>query len=583
MQLDLQLEIHRPTRYKEQHDRLAQVTRCHRLGPFQERETLMSRFGPVLVLAVLTGAPTFCRADDDVPVSREVLALQDAVRAAIKRAEPAVACVLVSRSDAYRVLFHDSPPPDSPGKLGAFDDSRRDPAPVVPRRRGFRLDDVNARLEEEKRKYDLSLAGTVPEAFGSGVVLDGQELLILTNYHVVRDATKIYVRLSGGKGSYADIRAADPRSDLAILQLLDTSLRPLQAIKLGDGAAADKGQFVVALSNPFAAGFRDGGPSASWGILSNIQRGAAPWPWEVDEDPRRLSSKSFFSLNTLLQTDARLNLGCSGGALLNLRGEMIGLTSARAAVTGSETSGGFAVPVDVAFRRIVEKLRQGVEVEYGFLGVGDAGRNTSSRSTRLPGGGVLVKAVPGSPAFHASLPDPAVIESINGIPLKDYDDLYYTVCTLLAGTEVRLAVRDRPQIIPVTLAKSYVRGKILVSRRPEVVRGIRVDYTSVLYQIQQLDAQRQAFWGQPTIYPGVYICELQPNTPAAGLLKVNDIITHLKVGGKEVEVNNPAEFYREAAKLPPGEPLELTLLSTNWQRPSSPTVIIPANALRDMQ
>src|SRR5262249_43594110 len=215
---------------------------------------------------------------------------------------------------------------------------------------------------EDTRKYDLSDARTVPEAFGSGVVIDGQEPLILTAYHVVRGATKVYVRLPGGKGSYANIHAADPRSDLAVLQLI-TKI-PLKAIKFGDGGKVRKGQMVLSIANPFAAGFRDGSPSASWGIIANIRR-----PAPGRERNEISNKKTLHHYGTLLQLDARLNLGCSGGAVVNLQGELIGLTTALAAVSGSETPGGFAVPIDRWFKSIVATLQEGKEVEYGFLGV----------------------------------------------------------------------------------------------------------------------------------------------------------------------------------------------------------------------
>src|SRR5437868_10417166 len=109
----------------------------------------------------------------------------------------------------------------------------------------------------------------MPRSIGSGVVID-TDGLVLTNYHVVQEATKIFVRLPGGKGSYADIHAADPRSDLAVLRL-QSPVGRLRAIKLGDGGKAKRGQLVLSLANPFAAGFRDGSPSASWGIVSNIR------------------------------------------------------------------------------------------------------------------------------------------------------------------------------------------------------------------------------------------------------------------------------------------------------------------------
>src|SRR5207248_1405311 len=209
---------------------------------------------------------------EDQSALRSALALEQALQEAIQQAEPSIACLIVSRSDAYRAHFKDQPPPDRPGELGGFD-----PAQTM---RGGR--NPFRRIEEDSqlRKCDLADPENVPEAYGSGVVIDGSELLILTNYHVIRDATKIYVRLPGKKGSYANIHAADPRSDLAVLRLLDTSLRPLHEVKPGNGSNVRKGQFVIALANPFAAGFRDGSPSASWGIVSNLQRRAAGDPEE---------------------------------------------------------------------------------------------------------------------------------------------------------------------------------------------------------------------------------------------------------------------------------------------------------------
>jgi serine protease Do len=520
----------------------------------------MYRASFVLASAFLTCLPV-ARAGGDERPARRLLALEQEFKDVVKQAEPSVVCILVSRSDAYSKLFHDSPPVDNPGKLGSFDPRK----PVASKAAG--ASNAWSELPPEYRKYDLADPRTVPEAFGSGVVIEGGELLILTAYHVIRDATKIYVRLPGGKGSYADIHAADPRSDLAVLRLLNQDLRPLKAITFGNGGRLEKGQFVVSLTNPYTAGFRDSGATMAWGIISNIRLRAAPWPWE-EEERSPDHPQALYLNSTLLQTDVPLSLGCSGGALMNLKGEMIGLTTARAAVSGSELAGGFAVPVDGATKRIIDKLRQGLEVEYGFLGVQH--QNSPTREE-----GVYVTAlVPGSPAQMAGLQPPYCIESINGIHLRNYDDLYVTVASLLAGTEARLAVRGRPEPLTVTLAKSLVRGKIIASRKPEPVRGIRVDHTSVLFLQQD---RRGAFFGrQESIHPGVIVREVQPESRAAPYLKVNDVITSIKVRGSDVPVNSPAEFYREVAKVGAREPLELTLWNNDWRRDhTTPKVTIP--------
>jgi S1-C subfamily serine protease len=465
---------------------------------------------------------------DEKNALQHALALEEAMQGAIQQAEPSIACIIVSRSDAYKKYFDDQPPADNPGKLGAF----------PPRA-------VN-RTDEQAKKCDLADPDNVPEAYGSGIVIDGDNLLILTNYHVVRDATKIYVRLPGEKGSYANIHAADPRSDLAVLRLLNTKLRPLPELKLGDGGSARKGQFVIALANPFAAGFRDGSPSASWGILSNLHRRAA----DPEEDRQKIPLHVH---PILLQTDARLNLGCSGGALLDLRGELIGLTTSRAAINGSETAGGFAIPLDANMRRIIERLREGKEVEYGFLGVGPDTGPPSSDGFRI--GGITH----GSPAQKAGLNYKDVILSINGIRVHEFEDLVLTVGTLLAGSEVKVEILNHsPPFVFVKLAKYYVPGKVIASQRPNAVRGFRVDYTSVL-ALRFPAGNRRA---QSIIHPGVFVGEIQTGSPAAAKLKEGDIITHVKVRNADIQVNTPDEFYREVQKLGSSESLWLTLLNS---------------------
>src|SRR5437763_7203299 len=163
------------------------------------------------------------------------------------------------------------------------------------------------------------------------------------------------------------------------------------------------------MANPFAAGCRDGIPSASWGIVSNLQRRVAGDAVEDDKQNVQLHVHPI-----LLQTDARLDLGCSGGALLNLRGELIGLTTARAAINGSETAGGFAVPLDTNLRRVIDRLREGREVEYGFLGVGPDG------NAPRPDGFAIGNVTPGSPAQKAELSPGEVILSINGVRVHDF-------------------------------------------------------------------------------------------------------------------------------------------------------------------
>ena len=157
----------------------------------------MRRFARALAVVAVLTLPVFGRGQDR-PALRDALALQEVVQQVIDKAEPSIACILVSRED---------------------------------------------------KPVDLARPEHVPEAFGSGVVLDAAGL-VLTSAHVVRRATQIYVRLPGeGRGSYAEVYAADPRSDLAVLQLLKPPAG-LKAVKFGDGGKVRKGQLVVAPGQP---------------------------------------------------------------------------------------------------------------------------------------------------------------------------------------------------------------------------------------------------------------------------------------------------------------------------------------------
>jgi serine protease Do len=495
----------------------------------------MYRLGLPCLLSTLVLARPAAAQEKGLPSAR---ALQDVMQKAIEQAEPAIACVLVSRSDAYQ-RFSQTSGPEGSGQLGGFDLQLFERHPLI----SGLGEKERTRL---RRQLDLADRRHVPESFGSGVVVAPG--FVLTNYHVVQGAVKVFVRLPGHRGSYADIHAADPRTDLAVLRLLNPAAAP-KALPLGEGEKAKRGQFVLTLANPFAAGFRDGKPSASWGIVSNL-RHRAPGPAREEERARTLHH-----YGTLIQTDARLNLGCSGGALIDLDGRLLGLTTATAAIAGGETPGGFAVPFDEGMRRVLAVLLRGEEVEHGYLGVGvDEGADRTE-------GVVLEQVTPGSPAALAGLKARHVILAVNGTPVRESDELFLALGTQLAGAKVQLEVRKPGAVaaekVEVELAKFLVPGKRIAAgpgSRP-FFRGLRVDHTSLLAQ--------QPPTPLPRIPAGVLVSEVQPHTPAAAAnLRPGDVITH--VAGRPV--TTPAAFYR-ATRGRAGR-LVLTLLPGDPEQPA---------------
>lgn len=381
----------------------------------------------------------------------------------------------------------------------------------------------------------------IPSEYGTGVVIDARGL-ILTNYHVLGSGSgedlesyDYYVTASDRRVRVAQIKAADPRSDLAVLSV---DGKGLSAIALGDGDKLKKGQIVIALGNPYAIA-RDGQVSASWGIISNLQRKAARTPDESSPSGK----PTLHHLGTLIQTDAKLNFGTSGGALLNLQGEMIGLTTSLAAAVGYEQAAGYAIPVDATFRRVVDRLKNGEEPEYGFLGV----QPENLRAEMYPAGmhGVVVQdVVRGTPASRFGMLRGDVITHVNQKPIYDFDSLVLQVCAQAAGENAIVTVerdsRTLDLIIP--LSKYRVQGHQIVTSPKPAWRGLRVEYWTAALDFRVVRDDLDSI----TAAGCVIVSDVEADSPAdkAGL-KPQMAIT--QVG--QQPVNSPDEFQSAVAQV----------------------------------
>lgn len=381
-----------------------------------------------------------------------------------------------------------------------------------------------------RQDLDAEKLDEIPEYFGSGVVIDHR--LVLTCYHVVRDAKAIAVRLPGLHGgeprrSRAVIYAADNRSDLAVLLLENQGIDTPPTI-LGRGEELTKGSIVVGLSNPVVLGFRETGPTASWGIIANTRHRL---PSNRNEPEHH---RSIHNYGTLLETDARLHLTGSGCALVDLDGKLVGLTTNQVALPGGST-GAMAIPIDAGIRRIVDVLRKGEEVEYGFLGVHTNPWRTGRNNP------VTIRGVTAnSPAHRAGIQPGDVILQVNGQQIRESDDMFLQVGLGLAGRESTIVIlrpgESKPRTIKATLAKLNNPDHGIARNRPSPVRGLWVDYPNLA-----------AISSDHAMPEGVVVREVQKGSPAEAARLGEFTGTITEING--TPIRTPAEFYREAEKL----------------------------------
>jgi Do/DeqQ family serine protease len=259
------------------------------------------------------------------------------------------------------------------------------------------------------------------QGLGSGVVVRraGRTLYVLTNNHVVSRADEIQVRLFDGREFDAKIVGMDPQRDLALVSFQTTD--KVQVAELGDSASLMPGDWVLAMGSPL--GFQS---TVTAGIVSAVGRDSMP-------------GRGIAGLTDYIQTDAAINQGNSGGALVNLDGQVVGVNSWIASPSGGSVGLGFAIPVNNATRVIDDFIVKG-RVDYGWLGitVGDVGREGAENLGVRPGAGALVHGVfRGSPADEGGLQPGDFVTAIDGNTIGDSGDLVRVVGGLAPGTRAR--------------------------------------------------------------------------------------------------------------------------------------------------
>ena len=254
------------------------------------------------------------------------------------------------------------------------------------------------------------------QSLGSGVIAsaDGH---VVTNFHVVRGADAIVVRLADQSEYQAKLVGSDPRTDLALLKIEG---RGLPAMPFGDSDRLEVGEPVMAIGNPFGLD-----QTVTTGIVSAKERFIGSGPYD-----------------DFIQTDASVNPGNSGGPLVDVRGALIGINTAIFSQTGGSVGIGFAIPVNIA-KDVLRQLRESGKVVRGYLGVAVAPVTPEARRAAdlpTPKGAVVAEVVAGSPAAAAALKPGDVIVRFQGEELQDPRDLTRRVAATPPGTSVKLDV-----------------------------------------------------------------------------------------------------------------------------------------------
>ena len=342
-------------------------------------------------------------------------------------------------------------------------------------------------------------------SLGSGVIVDAERGLVLTNNHVIANAIQITVTLRDGRQLEAEVIGTDPETDIAVIKI---PAQGLSGLKTADSEKLRVGDFVVAIGNPFGLG-----QTVTSGIISALSR----------------SGLDIGGYEDFIQTDASINPGNSGGALVNLRGELVGINTAIFSRSGGNIGIGFAIPINLALQ-VTEQLVESGEVKRSYLGVSMQDINPALAEAfglKSRQGAIISRIIEDSPAEKAGLQVGDIVLSSDGRRIKSAADLRNRIGLLPIGETTEFDVlRDGKQMkFTVTVEESRLSG------------GAPRPYNELLTGVTVSDIEfGSPYYGR---VEGVIVSGVDRGTPAwhSGLL-VADIITSVN----RLEVRNLDEF-----------------------------------------
>ena len=282
--------------------------------------------------------------------------------------------------------------------------------------------------EDEAAQDKPQVAPQQPRKFqsiGSGVIIDPKNGIIITNDHVIRNATLVTVTLNDGRRLKAKIIGGDSETDVAVLKI---DAKNLKSLPIGDSDTIEVGDFVVAIGNPFGLNSFGNSQSATFGIISAMKR----------------SDLNIEGIENFIQTDAAINPGNSGGALVNVKGELIGINTAIISLYGGSVGIGFAIPINMA-KDVAQQIIKFGSVHRGLMGI--FVQHLTPELAQAMGypedfqGALIAQVNEGSPAEIAGLKAGDVIIQINDTKITQATQVKTTISLLRVDSDAKIKIK----------------------------------------------------------------------------------------------------------------------------------------------
>ena len=368
-------------------------------------------------------------------------------------------------------------------------------------------------------------------SYGSGFIL--KDNYIMTNFHVVEDATEVVVSLSDRREFSAEVIGVDPLSDLAVLEVSDDDL---PTVNVGDSDDLKVGDWVVAIGSPFSFDF-----SVTAGIVS--------------AKGRSIQNNNIGNYVPFLQTDVAINPGNSGGPLFNLDGEVVGINSQIYSRSGGYQGLAFAIPINVAVD-VADQIITNGEVARGYLGVRMSEVDSDladALGMKKPYGALINDIEEGESADQAGLMPGDVIIEFDNNEIKFSTDLPHVVGQIKPNTNAKAKViRDGDEI-----ELDFILGELPVNKETFVPAKSNVSSDPIGLKVADVDRDNPSMSNLPE---GVIVTRVNPNSPASGKLTRGDLITMIQHRGKKFEVYDSDSFDDAVNEFSSGDKIAIHII-----------------------